>query len=168
MGDAAKLREALLSAAEYGGEFNSLRYWLTRAGQAIQTAPPQPERDVPNLDCWHCPPQPEPEAKAKPDYTCPKCGKDFRRAEECACPPVYVVSTANARIAELVRERDEAREGLLKSEADRYLDFRKGVAAAKEACAKAVEAKADAENPFWFSVANMVARTIRETEVPDA
>lgn len=137
-------------------------------------------------------PAPQSEAKAEPDYTCPKCGKDFRWAEECACPPVYVVSTANARIAELVREREEARKELreiydaepvlmaerhkvwTQAKDDGFREgYRKGVAAAKEACAKRLEG-ARFSHP-WRKEPNIMcfgnveaARIVRETEVPDA
>lgn len=144
MGDAAKLNEALLSAAEYGGDFNSLRYWLTRAAEAIHPAP-------------------HPEARAEPDYTCPKCGAKNHHTPTyfsmCGCPSWEMAAAANARIAELVRERDEA--------------YRKGVAAAKEACAKRLEG-ARFSHP-WRKEPNIMcfgnveaARIVRETEVPDA
>lgn len=45
-GDARALREALESAAEYGNDYNSLRYWLNNAAAAIDL--PEPEKTVPD------------------------------------------------------------------------------------------------------------------------
>lgn len=102
-------------------------------------------------------PAPQPEAKAEPDYTCPKCGENTANTGTCACGTIWhSLAAANARIAELVRERDEA--------------YRKGVAAAKEACAKRfldeVDAHFNSGNPVWFTLSKMSARIVRETEVP--
>jgi len=118
-------------------------------------------------------PAPQPEARAEPvatneaithnigvaapDYTCPRCGGVFAPGNyTCKCPAQDAIAAANARIAELVRERDEA--------------YRKGVAAAKEACAKRFLDEADAHsndgNPIWFTLSQMSARIVRETEVP--
>lgn len=56
------------------------------------------------------PAPPQPEAKAEPDYTCPKCGEDTAVAGRCCHSRPFIVAAANARIAELTRERDEALE----------------------------------------------------------
>lgn len=110
---------------------------------------------VRELNARLAPPAPQPEAKAEPDYTCPKCGEDTLATGTCRCGSVWqTLAAANARIAELVRERDEA--------------YRKGVSAAKEACAKAIEV-ADGGGSVLsatFAALHRAARIVRETEVP--
>lgn len=130
------------------------------------------------------PPQPAPEAKAEPDYTCPKCGAE-------ACPHSWSdrLVYANARIAELMRERDEARAELReiydaepvlvaerhkvweKAKDDGFREgYRKGVAAAKEACARRLVCTEDGvivgcSRSFHVGV-RYASTIVRETEVP--
>lgn len=125
------------------------------------------------------PPPPALEARAEPDYTCPKCGGWCGRDKgNCFCRDSEIVAAANARIAELTRERDEARgraAHITVHRPDTYEakreGFREGVAAAKEACAKRLEALAEGCERHSGDIASArryldVARIVRETEVP--
>lgn len=55
-------------------------------------------------------PKPEPAPEDPPDYTCPICQNSFE--DGLLCPHSFpdALAAANRRIAQLTRERDEARE----------------------------------------------------------
>ena len=56
-------------------------------------------------------PKPEPAPEDPPDYSCPICGEDtLDSSGKCQCGVWSALAAANRRIAQLTRERDEARE----------------------------------------------------------
>ena len=113
------------------------------------------------------PPAPQPEAKAEPDYTCPKCGS--MDAGDCICSRRAAAAAANARIAELVRDVDGLAQQLAVALREHGESYAKGAAAAKEACAKRLAREAALESiNFEHAIAShkiRCARVVRELDV---